>query len=122
MGHPVRSSPTVDTGRLGWGTCFFYPLSPNPYPLGCHVSSSLFPHLPCPPHTFLVQTADPNQRFVNGFLDYLKVEKGLATLSVSAYRSDLEQYAEFLGKRARLRDARRQDVRDFLNAPVRERS
>ena len=117
MGHPVLSLPTVDTGRLGWGTCFFYPLSPNPYPLGCHVSSSLFPHLPCPPHTFLVQSADPNLRLLNSFLDYLKVEKGLAPLSVSAYRSDLEQYSEFLLKRKRgLKDARRQDVRDFLNS------
>ena len=51
------------------------------------------------------------------FLDYLKVEKGLAPLSVSAYHSDLEQYSEFLLKRNRgLRDARRQDVRDFLNS------
>ncbi len=64
-----------------------------------------------------MQAADPNQRFLTAFLDYLKVEKGLATLSVSAYRSDLEQYAEFLGKRKRtVREARRQDVRDFLNA------
>ncbi|MGA9564270.1 MAG: site-specific tyrosine recombinase XerD [Candidatus Korobacteraceae bacterium] len=64
-----------------------------------------------------MQSADPNLRLVSSFLDYLKVEKGLATLSVSAYQSDLEQYSEFLLKRKRaLRDARRQDVRDFLNA------
>jgi integrase/recombinase XerD len=64
-----------------------------------------------------VQSADPNLRLLNSFLDYLKVEKGLAPLSVSAYRSDLEQYSEFLLKRKRgLRDARRQEVRDFLNA------
>jgi len=63
-----------------------------------------------------VQAADPNLRILGAFLDYLKVEKGLAALSVSAYRSDLEQYAEFLRKRKRpLREARRQDVRDFLN-------
>jgi len=63
-----------------------------------------------------VQTAEPNQRFLSSFLDYLKIEKGLAALSVSAYRSDMEQYSEFLGKRKRtLREARRQDVRDFLN-------
>jgi integrase/recombinase XerD len=68
-------------------------------------------------HTKDVQAADPNQRLLAGFLDYLKVEKGLAPLSVSAYRSDLEQYAEFLAKRKRtVRGARRQDVRDFLNA------
>jgi len=65
----------------------------------------------------VVQSADPNLRLVGSFLDYLKVEKGLAALTVSAYESDLEQYAEFLLKRKRaLRDARLQDVRDFLNA------
>ncbi len=64
-----------------------------------------------------MQSADPNLRLLNSFLDYLKVEKGLAPLSISAYRSDLEQYSEFLLKRKRgLKDARRQDVRDFLNA------
>jgi integrase/recombinase XerD len=64
-----------------------------------------------------VQSADPSLRLLISFLDYLKVEKGLAPLSVAAYRSDLEQYAEFLLKRKRgLREARRQDVRDFLNA------
>jgi integrase/recombinase XerD len=56
-------------------------------------------------------------RFVSSFLDYLKVEKGLAPLTVSAYQSDLAQYSEFLQKRKRaLREARRQDVRDFLNS------
>jgi integrase/recombinase XerD len=63
-----------------------------------------------------VQAADPNQRVLSAFFDYLKVEKGLAPLSVAAYRSDMEQYAEFLRKRKRnVREARRQDVRDFLN-------
>ena len=65
----------------------------------------------------MVQSAGPNLRFVSSFLDYLKVEKGLAPLTVSAYQSDLAQYSEFLEKRKRaLRDARRQDVRDFLNS------
>ncbi len=64
-----------------------------------------------------MQSADPNLRLLNSFLDYLKVEKGLAPLSVAAYRSDLEQYAGSLLKRKRtLRDARRQDVREFLNS------
>ena len=50
-----------------------------------------------------------------GFGDYLRVEKGLAQLSVAAYRRDLEQFAEFLGKRdCPLLRARRQDVRDYL--------
>lgn len=61
--------------------------------------------------------AHPNLRLVRAFLDYLKIEKGLAPLSVSAYRSDVEQYLGFLLKRKRmLTAARRQDVRDFLNA------
>lgn len=60
--------------------------------------------------------ADPNQRFLSAFLDYLKVEKGLAPLTVSAYRSDLAQYTEFLHKHKRvLCDARRQDVQGFLS-------
>lgn len=64
-----------------------------------------------------MQSVDPNLRLLNSFLDYLKIEKGLAPLSVAAYGSDLEQYSEFLLKRKRgLRQAHRQDVRDFLNA------
>lgn len=56
-----------------------------------------------------------NQRAVRGFLDYLKVERGLAPLTVSSYRSDLVQFAEFLETRRReLLEARRQDVRAFL--------
>ena len=64
-----------------------------------------------------MQSVDPNLRFISSFLDYLKVERGLAALTVSAYESDLAQYSEFLQKRKRvLRDARRQDVRNFLNS------
>jgi len=63
-----------------------------------------------------VQSADPNLRLLNLFLDYLKVEKGLAPLSVAAYHSDLEQFSAFLLKRRRApRDAKRQDLKDFLN-------
>ena len=80
-------------------------------------TSLVIPSRPARAHTYLVQSVDPNLRLLNSFLDYLKVEKGLAPLSVSAYESDLEQYSEFLLKRKRaLREARRQDVRDFLNA------
>jgi integrase/recombinase XerD len=64
-----------------------------------------------------MQPAGPNERLMTGFLDYLKVEKGLAALSVRAYASDLEQYVQFLGQRkGTVREAQRQDVRDFLNA------
>jgi integrase/recombinase XerD len=56
-----------------------------------------------------------NQRLVRGFLDYLKIEKGLAPLTVSAYASDLAQFAGFLeAKRRELLQARREDVRAFL--------
>src|SRR5258708_24878164 len=53
---------------------------------------------------------------VKSFLDYLKVEKGLAPLTVGAYQSDLVQFAEFLEARRReLAQARREDVRGFLS-------
>lgn len=56
-----------------------------------------------------------NQRALAGFLAYLKVEKGLAPLTVSAYESDLIQFAAFLeGRRRHLLAARREDVRRFL--------
>ncbi|HSB74731.1 MAG TPA: site-specific tyrosine recombinase, partial [Terriglobales bacterium] len=46
---------------------------------------------------------------------YLKVEKGLAPLSIAAYGRDLGQFAEFLENRKRtLPLARPRDVREFL--------
>jgi len=59
--------------------------------------------------------ADHGQTLAS-FLDYLKVEKGLAPLSVAAYRRDATQFSEFLAKRRRhLLNARRDDVRAFLD-------
>jgi len=59
--------------------------------------------------------ADANSRVLSGFLDYLKIEKGLASLSISAYTTDICQFSEFLEKHRRLLlTARRADVRDFL--------
>ncbi len=50
------------------------------------------------------------------FLNYLKIEKGLATLTVSAYAADTAQFAAFLQKTKRpLTSARRQDVRNFVD-------
>ena len=37
------------------------------------------------------------QRHINGYLDHLLVERGLAKNSMSAYRRDLGRYQEFLG-------------------------
>jgi integrase/recombinase XerD len=62
-----------------------------------------------------VSTSAQNERTLAGFLDYLRVEKGLARLTVAAYTSDLAQFAEFLSKRKRaLAAAKREDVRGFL--------
>lgn len=53
---------------------------------------------------------------VRSFLDYLRVEKGLAALTVEAYKLDVEQFASFLaGRRRKLEQARREDVRGFLS-------
>ena len=57
-----------------------------------------------------------NKKAIERFKDYLKVEKGLAALTVAAYDTDLTQFAEFLeAKRRDLLAARRQDVRAFLS-------
>jgi integrase/recombinase XerD len=57
-----------------------------------------------------------NERVLISFLDYLKIEKGLARLTLSAYTRDIGQFAEFIEKRKRtLITATRQDVRDFLD-------
>jgi integrase/recombinase XerD len=56
-----------------------------------------------------------NTRVLSRFLDYLKIEKGLAPLTVSAYATDIGQFAEFLAQRKRtLLKARRNDMRDFI--------
>ena len=65
-------------------------------------------------HTSVVPLEE-NFRVVSGFLDYLKVEKGLAPLTVAAYTTDVRQFTGFLGKRKRtLLNARRNEVRDFI--------
>jgi len=59
--------------------------------------------------------AEANARLLADFLDYLRIEKGLAPLSISAYATDLHQFAHFLEKRERaFSAARRIDVREFL--------
>jgi integrase/recombinase XerD len=60
-------------------------------------------------------SSSSNERLLAAFSDYLKVEKGLARLSVSAYNRDLLQFAEHLDKDKRiLAKAKRSDVREFL--------
>jgi integrase/recombinase XerD len=59
--------------------------------------------------------SETNSRVLSGYLDYLRIEKGLARLTISAYTTDILQFAEFLEKRKRLLlNARRNDVREFL--------
>lgn len=59
--------------------------------------------------------SEANARVLSGFLDYLRIEKGLARLSIAAYTTDIGQFAQFLEKGKRfLMTARRQDVREFL--------
>jgi integrase/recombinase XerD len=59
--------------------------------------------------------SEGHSRVLPSFLDYLRIEKGLAPLSVSAYTTDITQFSEFLEKRKRmLLTARRTDVREFL--------
>jgi len=56
-----------------------------------------------------------NLRLLESFLDYLKVEKGLASLTITAYRTDVVQFIGFLEKRKlTLAAAHRDDVRDFI--------
>jgi integrase/recombinase XerD len=59
--------------------------------------------------------AEANSHVLSGFLDYLRIEKGLTRLSITAYGTDILQFAEFLEKHKRvLLTARHGDVREFL--------
>jgi integrase/recombinase XerD len=59
--------------------------------------------------------SESNSRVISSFIDYLKVEKGLGTLTVQAYTQDIGQFAAFLnrGKRTLL-NARKDDVGGFI--------
>ncbi len=60
--------------------------------------------------------AREDSNLLSSFGEYLKVERGLARLSIQAYAGDLKKWVAFLEKRKRgLVQARRQDVRDFLD-------
>jgi integrase/recombinase XerD len=69
-------------------------------------------------HTLFIPSlmaSEANSLVLSSFLDYLRIEKGLAPLSISAYSTDICQFTGFLEKRKRLLlTARRGDVRDFL--------
>jgi integrase/recombinase XerD len=60
-------------------------------------------------------TPEANSSVLAGFLDYLRIEKGLTKLSIAAYNTDVLQFAEFLEKRKRyIATAKRSDVREFV--------
>ena len=59
--------------------------------------------------------SDANAQTISSFLDYLRVERGSAKLTISAYASDLAQFAEFLQRRrVSLSGARRDHIREYL--------
>jgi integrase/recombinase XerD len=59
--------------------------------------------------------SDTNARTLVSFLDYLRVERGSAKLTIAAYSSDLAQFAEFLENRNLvLSGARREDAREYI--------
>ena len=61
----------------------------------------------------MVQESD--DPILKSFVDYLRIEKGLAPLSIGAYATDISQFADFLQKIKRtLLTARRDDIRGFL--------
>jgi integrase/recombinase XerD len=52
---------------------------------------------------------------LRSFVEYLRVERGLAPLSIVAYATDIRQFAEFLEKQeGMLLTAQRNDVREFV--------
>ncbi len=58
------------------------------------------------------ESIDP---ILTSFVDYLRIEKGLASLSIRAYATDISQFGDCLRKKKRtLLTARRDDVRAFL--------
>ena len=59
--------------------------------------------------------SSPKIGVLKGFEDYLKIEKGLAPLTVAAYTTDIGQFAAFLEKQKRtLLNAQRSHVREFI--------
>ena len=54
-----------------------------------------------------------NEEWIEGFLAYLRIEKGLANNTLESYAHDLEMYRQHLGKKDIVR-ARPEDVSGFL--------
>lgn len=56
------------------------------------------------------------ESFIDAFLDYLRLERGLANNTIDAYNRDLRKYIDFLKKRGVTRPDKieRKDINDFL--------
>ncbi len=56
------------------------------------------------------------QVYLEAFLDYLRVERGLSSNSIQAYSNDLKKYLQFLATRKikDIREVKRDDIVDFL--------
>ncbi len=73
------------------------------------------------PHESTVSARD--QKVIDRFIAYLRVEKGLAPLTISAYAHDVAQFAGFLNRnRVHLLNARRPDLRGFLDQLSKEKA
>jgi len=65
-------------------------------------------------HTYRM-ASDADRQTLASFLDYLRVERGSAKLTIAAYASDLAQFAEFLEARhVALSGALREHVRGYM--------
>jgi len=59
--------------------------------------------------------SDATTRVLSAFLDYLRVERGSAKLTIAAYTGDLGEFATFLEERRQLvTSAHREDVREYI--------
>ena len=106
---PSRMFPHLPRGRR-----HFFRGGNSNYNIGYNEQYQLLPGGSDNAHTRSVPSV-ANSPTLSDFLDYLRVERGLARLTIAAYTCDIEQFAEFLEKRRlALSDARRQDVRDFI--------
>jgi integrase/recombinase XerD len=72
-------------------------------------------------HNDSVLKASAKDRTVVGFIAYLKVEKGLAPLTIAAYQRDLADFSRHLEtKRRSLPAAKRDDIKSFLEHLTRQ--